>query len=79
MGRIDDMVKYLEDTFRDAQATNRNRYVGVEIPYVNWGEIAKGLEYDTEVRKIFDKEIAQRKERLEQQKKTQEKDEEEEQ
>ena len=76
---FDDMVKYLEDTFRDAQATNRNRYVGIEIPYVNWGAIAKGLEYDAEVRKIFDEKIAQRKERLEQQKKTQEKDEEEEQ
>ena len=78
---FDDVVKYLEDTFRDAQATNTNRYEGIsiKIPYVNWGEIAKGLEYDTEVRKIFDKEIAQRKERLEQQEKRQEKDEEEEQ
>ena len=78
---FDEMVEYLEDSLSDAQATNTNRFEGIsiKIPYVNWGEIAKGLEYDTEVRKIFDKEIAQRKERLEQQKKTQEKDEEEEQ
>ena len=77
---FDEMVEYLEDSLSDAQAKNRNRFeVEIKIPYVNWGEIAKGLEYDTEVRKIFDKEIAQRKERLEQQKKTQEKDEEEEQ
>ena len=82
---FDDVVEYLEDSLRDAQAKNRNRFEDIEnaaflkIPYVNWGEIAKGLKYDTEVRKIFDKEIAQRKERLEQQKKTQEKDEEEEQ
>lgn len=76
---FDEVVEYLEDSLSDAQATNRNRYedISIKIPYVNWGEIAKGLKYDTEVRKIFDKELAQRKERLEQQKKTQEKDEEE--
>tara|TARA_B100000282_G_scaffold247722_1_gene191430 strand:+ start:282 stop:1043 length:762 start_codon:yes stop_codon:yes gene_type:complete len=77
---FDEMVEYLEDSLRGAQAKNRRVSPdGIEIPYVNWSAIAKGLEYDTEVRKIFDKEIAQRKERLEQQKKTQEKDEEEEQ
>ena len=76
---FDEMVEYLEDSLSDAQAKNRNRVEDIEIkiPYVNWGEIAKGLKYDAEARKIFDKEIAQRKERLEQQKKTQEKDEEE--
>ena len=76
---FDEMVEYLEDRLSDAQATNRNRYVEIDIPYVDWGAIEKGLKYDAEARKLFDKEIAQRKERLEQQKKTQEKDEEEEQ
>ena len=76
---FDEMVEYLEDRLSDAQATNRNRYIEIDIPYVDWGVIEKGLKYDAEARKIFDKEIAQRKERLEQQKKTQEKDEEEEQ
>ena len=77
---FDEMVEYLEDSLSDAQAKNRLRTsTEVQIPYVNWGAIEKGLKYDAEARKIFDKEIAQRKERLEQQKKTQEKDEEEEQ
>jgi len=77
---FDEMVEYLEDRLSDAQAKNRLRTsTEVQIPYVDWGAIEKSLGIDAEARKIFDKEIAQRKERLEQQKKTQEKDEEEEQ